>query len=268
MPGNILGNGKVPWNRKGVALFNRQARADGPRLSYLMPPALDSAMDADTELLKTLVRDLDAVKDIIGQARYNEVVRHLNYSNEHASTSYLEAATAYTVLWAPNINDDQTSKELLKAAKKSLRNVIIWRACGSVLGLDSRPAMLNCFERACSHACCDKDAISQLTNGYQHILAELANLSSQTAAQETHCKAAQQASSSSEPFTSVLHRPGRIAPDSVQGPLSPGQLEPHTPQERVLMATIVALEKELESMTSLNQHLVVQLNALELISGD
>ena len=69
---------------------------------------------------------------------------------------------------------DREKKERLKKSKKAARDVLLWRSTGYVLGLDSREALVRCFEQVCRHTQCDENTVSQLTNGFRRIRQELA----------------------------------------------------------------------------------------------
>jgi hypothetical protein len=141
-----------------------------PQVAELPVPA-----DDDTLLKKTLAASLEGAREIVGRERYAEAVRRLRRSDELIVASCLEAAEALAALGVRKEElRDREKKEQLKAAKKAARDVLLWRCTGSALGLDSREALVRCFEEACRHTNCDENTVSQLTNGYRRVREELA----------------------------------------------------------------------------------------------
>ncbi|CAE8643992.1 unnamed protein product, partial [Polarella glacialis] len=131
---------------------------------------LPRPLDDDTNLTKSLPAALDGAREIVGQQRYNEAIRRLLISDQMAAASALEASEALAALRVPKDElRDRETKELLKAAKKAVRDVVLWRCCGSANGLDSREALVRAFEAATRQTSCDENTVSQLTNGYRRI---------------------------------------------------------------------------------------------------
>ena len=137
-------------------------------------PLTDPLVD-DTYLKRTLGAALLGAREIVGWERYTECLRRLKRSDELVVASCLEAAEALAALGIRKEDvKDRERKEALKAAKKAVRDVLLWRCTGNALGLDSREALVRAFEEACRHTHCDENTISQLTNGYTRIRQELA----------------------------------------------------------------------------------------------
>ncbi len=139
------------------------------------PEPLTEPLDDDTHLKRTLGAALLGAREIVGWERYTECLRRLRRSDELVVASCLEAAEALAALGIRKEDvRDRERKEALKAAKKAVRDVLLWRCTGNALGLDSREALVRAFEEACRHTHCDENTVSQLTNGYRRIREELA----------------------------------------------------------------------------------------------
>ena len=139
------------------------------------PEPLTDPLHDDTYLKRTLGAALLGAREIVGWERYTECLRRLKRSDELVVASCLEAAEALAALGIPKEDvRDRERKEALKAAKKAVRDVLLWRCTGMALGLDSREALVRAFEDACRHTHCDENTVSQLTNGYRRIREELA----------------------------------------------------------------------------------------------
>ncbi|CAE8619607.1 unnamed protein product [Polarella glacialis] len=92
-----------------------------------------------------------------------------------AAASALEASEALAAFRVPKDElRDRETKELLKAARKAVRDVVPWRCCGTANGLDSRQALVRAFQAATEPTHCDENTVSQLTNGYRRIMEKLA----------------------------------------------------------------------------------------------
>ena len=136
------------------------SRLGGPEL--LTEPLAD-----DTFLKRTLGAALFGAREVVGWERLTECLRRLQRSDELVVASCLEAAEALAALGIPKEDvRDRPRKEALKAAKKAMRDVLLWRCTGLALGLDSREALVRAFEDAVRHTHCDENTVSQLTNGY------------------------------------------------------------------------------------------------------
>ena len=133
-------------------------------------------LEDDTRLKKDLFESVAAVRGTIGEERYAMVVLHLNASADLVMAACAKTAEALAALNMDKVElqNQRDKKELLKAAKKSVRDVLLWRSVGSVLGMDSREGLVACFENACRYTNCDDNTVSQLTNGYRRIKEELA----------------------------------------------------------------------------------------------
>lgn len=139
------------------------------------PESLTGPLDDDTYLKRVLGAALLGAREIVGWERYTECLRRLKRSDELIVASCLEAAEALAALGIlkEDVRDDER-KEALKAAKKAVRDVLLWRCTGNALGLDSREALVRAFEEACRHTHCDQNTVSQLCTGYRRIREELA----------------------------------------------------------------------------------------------
>jgi hypothetical protein len=139
------------------------------------PEPLMDPLDDDTYLKRTLGAALLGAREIVGWERYTECLRRLKRSDELVVASCLEAAEALAALGIRQSDiRDRERKELLKAAKKAVRDALLWRCTGSEMGLDSREALVRAFEEAIRHTNCDENTVSQLTNGYRRIREDLA----------------------------------------------------------------------------------------------
>jgi hypothetical protein len=139
------------------------------------PESLADPLPDDTYLRRTLGGALLGAREIVGWERYAECLRRLKRSDELVVASCMEAAEALAALGIRKEDvRDREHKEALKAAKKAVRDVLLWRCTGHALGLDSREALVRSFEEAVRHTHCDENAVSQLTNGYRRIREELA----------------------------------------------------------------------------------------------
>jgi hypothetical protein len=139
------------------------------------PEPLMDPLDDDTYLKRTLGAALLGAREIVGWERYTECLRRLKRSDELVVASCLEAAEALAALGIRKEDvRDRERKELLKSAKKAVRDVLLWRCTGNEMGLDSREALVRAFEEAVRHTNCCENTVSQLTNGYRRIREELA----------------------------------------------------------------------------------------------
>ena len=175
-----------PWTMQGGAMpyMHQQSASHGswtqqqyvPNQRPSRPHPLTDPLDDDTRLKRTLGQALLEASEIVGWERYTECLRRLRRSDELVAASCLEAAEALAALGIrkEDVPRDRPRKQLLKRAKKAVREVLLWRCTGNALGLDSREALVRAFEEACRHATCDEDTVSQLTNGYLRMLDELA----------------------------------------------------------------------------------------------
>ena len=120
-------------------------------------------------------RILLGARDVVGWDRYIECLRRLKRSDELVAASCLEAAEALAALGIRKEDvRERERKEALKAAKKSVRDVLLWRCAGNALGLDSREGVVRACEEACRHTHVDENAVSQVTNGYRRVMEQLA----------------------------------------------------------------------------------------------
>ena len=130
----------------------------------------------DSEIARNLPTHLHEVKELLGVNRYNEVIRYLNSSTTQIISSTVEAANALAVLGSvtkSEVGPGGDQQELLKAAKKAVRDLLIRRCFGITLGLDSKAAWVRSFEHCSHEAGCDINMVSQLTNGATRLKDEL-----------------------------------------------------------------------------------------------
>ena len=140
------------------------------------PEPLTEPLDDDTYLKRALGASLRGARDVVGWERYSRCLQRLRRSRELAVASSEEAAEALNAIDIPKEDvRDRDRWEAVKAAKKAVRDVLLWLCAGNALGLDSREAMVRAFQQAVRHMHGDtKNLISQLTNGYRRIRQELA----------------------------------------------------------------------------------------------
>ena len=150
----------------GGTLHKAGLRPTGPVPMATVAIELPPVTENDSELRKEIFHTLGAVKQLIGEDHHSQAVRCLRHSEELSMASCMVAAEALAVMSVKKDGWNRDMKELLKAAKKSLRDVIFWRSCGKELGVDSREPVYTCFEDACRHTNCDDNTVSQLNNGY------------------------------------------------------------------------------------------------------
>jgi hypothetical protein len=137
---------------------------------------LPHPLSDDTCLMHSRRDALGKVRHIVGDDRYNEANKLLLESDDLAMASCLAAAQALSALGIRKEEvKDGGHKKLLKAAKLSLRDVLVMRSVGSALGLDSRNAVLRTLEHVCGHSGCDGDTLPQLSNAYRKICHELSS---------------------------------------------------------------------------------------------
>ena len=131
------------------------------------------------------------MKKALGAALYNayEVyswesycacTHKLQHGRELIQAACLEVATGLSqlVVDKDRIKRD-ADQELLKAAKLAMRNVYFWYCAGSEGGLDSRDALERAFKRSVKDTTCDDNTVTDLLNGYNNIMNDLAGNSRQ-----------------------------------------------------------------------------------------
>ena len=139
------------------------------------PEPLTDPVEDDSYLKRTLGAALLGARDVVGWDRYIECLRRLKRSDELVTASCLEAAEALAALGIRKEDvRERERKEALKLAKKSVRDVLLWRCAGNALGLDSREGVVRACEEACRHTHVDENAVSQVTNGYRRVMEQLA----------------------------------------------------------------------------------------------
>ena len=134
------------------------------RLSYLQAP------DHATAVKKALEPALYNAIPIYGEQRYWACKERLQRGTELIKAACLEAAKGLADLVAMEgvSEKDPWVYETLKAAKKSMRDVILWFCVGVVGGLDSKEALNILFQDICKQAGCDGHARDDLLNAFQH----------------------------------------------------------------------------------------------------
>ena len=131
---------------------------------------LPAPPDDETWVRKNLGTVLLNVRDVVGEERYIQAIGRLRRSDELAQASCREAAEALATLGGRHedlMNSDE--KERLKLAREATRLVLFWRSCGSALGLDSRGALVDCFELVTRYANCHHNTVNRLTNIWRSI---------------------------------------------------------------------------------------------------
>ena len=171
---NVADAGGAPCGPHSLA---QASFSTSPVGAFLLVAAVSEAPDPaddDSKLKHDLKEALDKARDIIGRDRFAEVIRRLRRSDDLVSAGCLEAAEALAALGIrKEAVRDPESKQLLKAAKKVVRRVLMWRCCGNALGLDSLEALVRAFEEACRHTNCDENVVTQLTSSYRRAKEEL-----------------------------------------------------------------------------------------------
>lgn len=168
----------------GGTLHKAGLRPTGPVPMATVAIELPPVTENDSELRKEIFHTLGAVKQLIGEDHHSQAVRCLRHSEELSMASCMVAAEALAVMSVKKDGWNRDMKELLKAAKKSLRDLIVWRSCGKELGLVNKEAVHTCFVDACRHTNCDENAMSQLRNSYQKLVEEGLNGCTVTAKQK------------------------------------------------------------------------------------
>ena len=135
----------------------------------LLPVSTD-----ENKFASDLAKFLWDVRHIVGVSRYNDAISRLNTSNVQIATSVLEAAQALSALILRRDEErrlDKEPKETLKTARKAIRDLIIWRCFGVVLGFNfdqqGTESLHRYFERFCSQASCGDDTVSQFANAHK-----------------------------------------------------------------------------------------------------
>lgn len=184
-PGSVRAESLVPsgfptwvspdWatGRSSSSSSSSSMQRPGPCLVGLGPVSTVAAelpplKESDTQLTKDVYNTLAEVKDTLGLDRYNRAVNCLKIAHQLAVGSCLQVTEALTTLAMRKYPASQ--KEPLKAAKKSVRDMLIWLSCGSVIGMDSREAISDFFK----FLGCDAQLQSQLINGYERTKTNLA----------------------------------------------------------------------------------------------
>ena len=135
------------------------------RLSYLQAP------DHATEVKKALEPALYNAIPIYGVQSYWACKERLQRGNELIKAACLETTRGLAGLVAMDEKMPLNSEnyETLKAAKKSVRNLIFWYCVGVVGGLESKEALNILFQDICKQARCDEHARDELLNAFHNI---------------------------------------------------------------------------------------------------
>ena len=100
-------------------------------------------MRDDTHLKHMLGQALLGAREIVCPAHYTECLQRLKCRDELVVASCLEAAEALAALGMKSKDvHDRDQKEVLKCAKKAMRDVLLWHCTGNALGLDSHEALV------------------------------------------------------------------------------------------------------------------------------
>ncbi len=138
-------------------------------------PGLPETQDDDTLIRKGMIDALQGARHIMGEERYKVVVKSLVRSDELSLAGCMEVAEADAAL---NISKDEVGDRqkwlLLKVAKKSIRDFLLWRCTGHALGMDQRTAFDRSVQLAVRYANCDENIVSQMSNGFRRVKEELA----------------------------------------------------------------------------------------------
>ena len=101
-----------------------------------------------TEVAKDLIKDLDTAKGLLGADRFKDILIHLQMSDSHSAYSVACSAKALAladeVPLPPDdlsIPEEERPLKILKNAKLSLRNDLLWNVIGWAKGLDSQQAL-------------------------------------------------------------------------------------------------------------------------------
>ena len=137
-------------------------------------------LDSDTKVKKALGAALYNAYEVFSWESYCACTLKLQHGRELIQAACLEVATGLSLLAVDKdrIKSD-ADQELLKAAKLAMRNVYFWYCAGSEGGLDSRDALERAFKRSLKHTTCDDNTGTDLLNGYNHIMNDLAGNSKQ-----------------------------------------------------------------------------------------
>jgi hypothetical protein len=141
-------------------------------------PSLPQPSANDTKLMRSLPEVLLAAREIIGCRRFEEAIRCLVQSNMMGITSYLWGMEALAALCVPKSEmKGREEKECVKAAKKAMRDVVLWRMLGYCGGLDSKEALGACVTTAFATTVgCDENTISQISNGFRRVKEEVSGV--------------------------------------------------------------------------------------------
>ena len=157
----------------GVVAANSGASSSSssPQVPPLQVQGLPPHYVDDTACTQGLPGALATVLHLVGQPGVNDCVRHLGLSGQLSAESAAEAALALACVKVTHgTHETKEIHDLVKAAKCKVRDVVLWRCAGHVLGLDSKPALIRSFEAATAEAACDSNVSSQLQNALRRTL--------------------------------------------------------------------------------------------------
>ena len=229
---------------------------------------VDVPLEDDTKLKREFNTAVPLARGIVGPRNYAQFIQKVRRSDELIMAGCVVAAEALAILCIRKEDVLPRQWENLKAAKRSVRNLIIWRCAGLSIGLDRVEAVLRIAEEACRHSGVDKNATAELKNGLRNICEEIAievkskkeksieaaQAAAQAAAEAEAARAAtvpapidHNAPSSSDPaLRTPIRSPGRSLPPTMR---SSGQSQ-DSPQMSQMHAMLVAMGRELEKVQS------------------
>ena len=145
--------------------------------SAAVPEQFDSASAVNhgqnvSEVMQSLVKHVDAAKHLLMKDRFERIIEQVQVSDAHAAESAAALARALEIadevplpIDEPLLSDERNPRKILKNAKLSLRNVLLWACIGWAKGLDSLEAVENRFPQNRQA----KDTRAQLLNGFKHL---------------------------------------------------------------------------------------------------
>lgn len=134
------------------SLFDKDAAPGAPTASSISPTATQASVsdfsldepagDSATAARQALFCVKQAYDDEkFDKAHFDSIIKYLQISHSHALDSVHAAVKALEVLDDIASEVAEVKVPPVKSAKKSLRDNLLWRTAGLVLGLDSRTAM-------------------------------------------------------------------------------------------------------------------------------
>ena len=152
---------------KLVYLFNINFGGRPPNSTNPYPPAPEHA----TEVKKEIDLALYNAGHICGWDSYWACKDRLQRGNDLINAACLEVARGLAVLVPTHAQmlRNRENYKAIKAAKKSVRDVIVWYVAGCVCGLESREALDIMFLDIVKQAGCDDHARDDLLNAFTNI---------------------------------------------------------------------------------------------------